>query len=174
MENLGRRTTDLELELIAQRDAADAMTQLTASRICEQARRLAEREYETERLQAALDAARRAEAGLRYELTQVEERRMLESKAALAEKAALEIQVARLQLDREQRQLEAATGAQAGGTTNGHGVTDESHVVRLDPILMREPRPRGDRAAASGRELAGTLRARAGGRRPLNRTRPLG
>jgi chromosome segregation ATPase len=146
-QHLDRRAADLEAELIAQREAADALTHITAARICEQARRLADQEHETERLQAALDAARRAEAGLRYELTRVEERRMLESRAALAEKAALEIQVARLQLDREQRQLEVANGTHAHGATNRHGAPDETHVVRLDPIVMRERRARDEPAA---------------------------
>jgi chromosome segregation ATPase len=146
-EGLDRRAADLEAELIAQREAADALTHITAARICEQARRLADQEHEVERLQAGLDAARRAEAGLRYELTRVEERRMLESRAALAEKAALEIQVARLQLDREQRQLEVANGTHAHGATNGHGVPDETHVVRLDPIVMRERRAREETTA---------------------------
>lgn len=146
-QHLGQRIGDLEAELIAQRDAAEALTHLTASRICDQARRLAEHEYETERLHAALDAARRAEAGLRYELTRVEERRMLETKAALAEKAALEIQVARLQLDREQRHLEAASGGHTSGATNGHGAPAEPHVVRLDPMAMRERRGREEPAA---------------------------
>jgi chromosome segregation ATPase len=146
-DDLDRRAADLEAELIAQREAADALTHITAARVCEQARRLAEQEHEVERLQAALDAARRAEAGLRYELTRVEERRMLESRAALAEKAALEIQVARLQLDREQRQLEVANGTHANGATNRHGAPDETHVVRLDPIAMRERRAREEPAA---------------------------
>jgi hypothetical protein len=141
-----RRAADLAAELIAQREAADALSQITAARICEQARRLAEQEHEVERLQAALDAAHGAEAGLRYELTRVEERRMLESKAALAEKAALEIQVARLQLDREQRHLEAAHGAHASGATNGHGAPAEPHVVRLDPIVVRERHAREETA----------------------------
>ena len=56
---------------------------------------LAEHEYETQRVQTALDAARRAEAGLRYELT-------------------------------------------------------EPHVVRLDPIAMRERRTREDNAPHPG------------------------
>jgi chromosome segregation ATPase len=146
-EDLDHHAADLEAELIAQREAADALTHLTAARICEQARRLADQEHEVERLQTALDAARRAEAGLRYELTRVEERRMIESRAALAEKAALEIQVARLQLDREQRQLEVATGTHANGATNGHGAPAEPHVVRLDPIVMRERRAREEPAA---------------------------
>jgi chromosome segregation ATPase len=146
-QDLGQRIGDLEAELIAQRDAADALTHLTASRICDQARRLAEHEYESERLHTALDAARRAEAGLRYELTKVEERRMLESKAALAEKAALEIQVARLQLDREQRHLEAANGGHANGAASGHGAPADPHVVRLDPMAARERRAREEPAA---------------------------
>jgi hypothetical protein len=72
---------------------------------------------------------------------------MLESKAALAEKAALEIQLARLQLDREQRHLEAADGTHADSATNGHGAPADPHVVRLDPIVMRERRIRDETAA---------------------------
>lgn len=146
-EGLDSRAADLAAEVAAQREAVDALTRMTAARISEQARRLAQQEHEVERLRADLDAARRGEAGLRYELTRVEERRMLESKAALADKTALEMQLARLRLDREQQQLEAASGAHAGGATSGHGAPDEPHVVRLEPIAIRERRAREESAA---------------------------
>ncbi len=141
-EELGRRVGELQAELIARQQAADTLAQLSAARISDQARRLAEHESETARLRAALDEARRAEAGLRYELTRIEERRMLESKASLAERAALEIQVARLQLDREQRQMEATHGSHRNGITHGHGAASEPPAPRLDPPVKRERRAR--------------------------------
>jgi hypothetical protein len=108
VENLGRRVADLEIELIAQRNAAEALSKVTADRFSDQARVLAERGYEADRLQVALDAAHRAEASLRYETAQAEERRMSENKAAAAEKATLEAQIAQLKLERQQSQAELA------------------------------------------------------------------
>ncbi len=67
---------------------------------------------------------------------------MLEGKAALAQNAALEIQVARLQLDREQRQMEAAHGPHRNGVAHGHGAPSEPHAARLDPPVKRERRAR--------------------------------
>ena len=104
--NLGRRVADLEIELIAQRNAAEALSKVTADRFSGQARLLAEREYEADRLQVALDAAHRAEAGLRYELARLEELRLTETKAAAGEKATQEMQIAQLRLDRQQLQWE--------------------------------------------------------------------
>ena len=106
VENLGRRVADLEIELIAQRNAAEALSKVTADRYSDQARLLAERGYEADRLQVALDAAHRAEASLRYEIAQLEERLLGERKAAAAEKASLEGQIAQLGLDRQHMQWE--------------------------------------------------------------------
>jgi len=109
VENLGRRIADLESELTAQRNEAEALSKVTADRFGEQARVLAAREYEADRLLIALEGARRAEASLRSELAELEERRVAESKVALADKTSLEMEVARLQLDRQQLQWELAT-----------------------------------------------------------------
>jgi predicted nucleic acid-binding Zn-ribbon protein len=106
VENLGRRLADLEIELITQRNEAEALSKVTADRIGDQARVLAAREYEGDRLRVALESAHRAEAALRYEYAQVEERRLLEGKAALAAKAALEIQVDQLKQERQKLQGE--------------------------------------------------------------------
>src|SRR5262249_38389171 len=108
VENLGRRVADLEIELIAQRNAAEALSKVTADRFSDQARLLAERGYEADRLQVALDPAHRAEASLRYEIAQAEERRLTENKAAAAEKATLEAQITQLTLERQQSQAELA------------------------------------------------------------------
>jgi hypothetical protein len=108
VENLGRRVADLEIELIAQRNAAEALSKVTADRLSDQARLLAERGYEADRLQVALDAAHRAEASLRYEIAQADERRLTESKAAAAEKATLEAEIAQLKLERQYSQAELA------------------------------------------------------------------
>ena len=106
VENLGRRVADLEIELVAQRNDAEALSQVTADRFCDQARSLAAREYEGDRMRIALEGAHRSETSLRSELTQVEEQRLAEAKAALAEKATLETQIAQLQQEREQLQWE--------------------------------------------------------------------
>jgi chromosome segregation ATPase len=101
VENLGRRLADLETELLAQRNEAEALSKVTADRIGEQARVLAAREYESDRLRLALESAHRAEAALRYEYTRIEERRLMENRAALAAKAALEVEVDQLRQERE-------------------------------------------------------------------------
>jgi predicted nucleic acid-binding Zn-ribbon protein len=106
VENLGRRVADLEIELIAQRNEAEALSQVTADRIGDQARVLAARQYESDRLHVALDGAHRAEAALRYEFAKAEERRLLESKAILGEKAALEVKIEQLKQERQQLQGE--------------------------------------------------------------------
>jgi hypothetical protein len=108
VENLGRRVADLEIELIAQRNAAEALSKVTADRFIDQARLVAERGYEADRLQVALDAAHRAEASLRYEIARLEERRLTENKETAAEKATLETQIAQLKLERQQSQAELA------------------------------------------------------------------
>ncbi len=129
VENLGRRLADLEIELIAQRNEAEALSKVTADRICDQARILAAREYEGDRLRVALEGAHRAEAALRYEYAQVEERRLLESKAALAAKAALEVQVDQLKQDRQklQGELQALRRHAEGSQAN----------ERVESALMR-------------------------------------
>jgi chromosome segregation ATPase len=106
VENLGRRVADLEIELIGQRNEAEALSQVTADRVGEQARLLAARQYESDRLRVTLEGAHRAEAALRYEFSQTEERRLLESKAALAAKATLEVQIDQLKQERQQLQGE--------------------------------------------------------------------
>src|SRR5262249_715016 len=66
LEDLGRRIAGLEIELIAQRNAAETLSRVTADRLADQTRLLAERAYEADRMQVALDAAHRAEASLRF------------------------------------------------------------------------------------------------------------
>jgi hypothetical protein len=126
VENLGRRVADLEIELIAQRNAAEALSKVTADRFSDQARLLAERGYEADRLQVALDAAHRAEASLRYEIAQLEERRLTDTKAAAADKADLEGQLAQLTALRRD-----ATSAQAAERV-------ESAMMRKRIVEMSE------------------------------------
>jgi len=129
VENLGHRVANLELELLAQRNESEALGKVTADRICDQARVLAAREYESDRLRVALESAYRAEAALRYEYGQVEERRLLESKAALAAQAALEVQVGQLEQERQglQGELQALRRQAASAQAN----------ERIESALMR-------------------------------------
>jgi len=104
------------------------------------------------RLQVALDAGQRAEASLRYEIAQLEERRLIESKAAAAERANREGQIAQLMLDRQQLQWELAAlrcgpasghateqvGAHDGGTMNGRGTQAEPQSAKRERISLRE------------------------------------
>src|SRR5205807_4139603 len=85
--------------------------------------------YEADRLQVALDAAHRAEASLRYEIAKVDECRMTDNKAAAAEKATLEAQIAQLKLERQQSQAElAALRRDAAGSQAAERV--ESAMLR--------------------------------------------
>jgi chromosome segregation ATPase len=137
VENLGRRVADLEIELIAQRNAAEALSKVTADRFSNQARLLAERGYEADRLQVALDAAHRAEASLRYEITKLEERLVTENKAAAAEKAALEGQITQLDLERQHLQWElTALRRDAAGVQAAEQV--ESAMMRKRIVEMSE------------------------------------
>ena len=137
VDNLGRRVADLEIELIAQRNAAEALSKVTADRFIDQARLVAERGYEADRLQVALDAAHRAEASLRYEIALVEERRLTENKAAAAAEATLEAQIAQLKLERQQSQAElAALRRDAAGSDAVERV--ENAMMRKRIIAMSE------------------------------------
>jgi hypothetical protein len=142
-EDLGRRVADLQLELAAQRNATDTLNKISAERLCEHARLLSVHEHEVDRLRSALDIAQRAEAGLRYELAQIEERRAIESEATLAEKATVEIQIAQLQLDRQQLQWELAATRRDARTAsrNPFGAVDDIEV------FMRELRTDGGSAS---------------------------
>src|SRR5262249_20851039 len=169
--NLGRRVADLEIELIAQRNAAEALSKVTADRFIGQARLLAEREYEADRLQIALDAAHRAEASLRYELAQGEERRLIDSKAVADEKAALEMQIAQLRLDRQQLQWEVsalrrdAASAQAAEQVESAMMRKRINEVSEQVALLRTavqpaaaPGPEHDAGAtADGARSGGTM-----------------
>jgi chromosome segregation ATPase len=137
VENLGRRVADLEIELIAQRNAAEALSKVTADRLSDQARLLAERGYEADRLQVALDAAHRAEASLRYEIAQLEERRLTDTKAAAADKADLEGQLAQLKLDRQQLQWEL-TALRRDATSAQAAERVESAMMRKRIVEMSE------------------------------------
>ena len=137
VENLGRRVADLEIELIAQRNAAEALSKVTADRFSDQARLLAERGYEADRLQVALDAAHRAEASLRHEITKLEERLVAENKAAAAEKAALDGQITQLNLERQHLQWElTALRRDAAGAQAAEQV--ESAMMRKRIVEMSE------------------------------------
>ena len=137
VENLGRRVADLEIELIAQRNAAEALSKVTADRYGDQARLLAERGYEADRLQVALDAAHRAEASLRHEITRLEERLFADNKAAAAEKATLDGQIAQLNLERQHLQWElTALRRDAASTQAAEQV--ESAMMRKRIVEMSE------------------------------------
>jgi hypothetical protein len=137
LENLGRRVADLEIELIAQRNAAEALSKVTADRYGDQARLLAERGYEADRLQVALDAAHRAEASLRHEIAALEQRLVAETKAAAAEKATLEAQLAQLNLDRQHLQWEL-TGLRRDAASAHAADKVESAMMRKRVVEMSE------------------------------------
>jgi chromosome segregation ATPase len=135
VENLGRRLADIEIELIAQRNEAEALAKVTAERIGEQARVLAAREYEGDRLRVALESAYRADAALRYEFAQVEERNLSEGKVALAAKAVLEVEVGQLRQERLQLQAELRElRRQMGNSQASERAESASMRTRIDTV----------------------------------------
>ncbi|MET0443382.1 MAG: hypothetical protein ABWY35_01960 [Pseudorhodoplanes sp.] len=73
VENLGRRTSQLEQQLVAQSTEAELLGKRAAeldSRVTEQGRVLVEREYENDRLKSELESARQTLNDLRQEISE--------------------------------------------------------------------------------------------------------
>jgi chromosome segregation ATPase len=118
LDELGARTSDLERELVVQTAEAEVMSRRVhelESRLGDQGRILAEREFEVERLRGEIDAARKIESDLRAELDKAGTRssgavekfrsdiRQLEAQlaAALAERTKLQGEVATMRREAE-------------------------------------------------------------------------
>lgn len=111
LEVLNARTNELERQLLAQTTEAELLgrrVQELEARLGDQGRRLAERDYEIERLAGEADAARRIESDLRGELAVAGRRSIATIQELKSEIAQLESQLAAAVDDRGQLQAEIA------------------------------------------------------------------
>ena len=116
---LGNRISELERQLVAQTTEAEILerrVQELLTRVDEQNRFLAEREYASDQLRTEAQAAHKIEADIRAELADTENRRKVMTEALRAEKALVEEQLrqaqderAKLQRDMETMRREAET-----------------------------------------------------------------
>ena len=109
VENLGRRTGQLEQQIVSQVAAAESLerrAQELEARIGDQGRKLAEREYECDQLRAELDKARQAEAYLRSDLSAAQDRHYDATKGLRSEKLLLEKQLEQAFEERAKLQAE--------------------------------------------------------------------
>jgi chromosome segregation ATPase len=111
LEGLNIRTNELERQLLAQTTEAELLSrrvQELEARLGDQGRRLAERDYEIERLSGESDAARRIESELRGELTIAGRRSITTIEELKVEIAQLEARLAAALDEREQLRGEIA------------------------------------------------------------------
>src|ERR1043166_1990509 len=105
---LGNRISELERQLVAQTTEAEILerrVQELLTRVDEQNRFLAEREYASDQLRTEAQAAHKIEADIRAELADTENRRKVMTEALRAEKALVEEQLRQAQDERAKLQL---------------------------------------------------------------------
>jgi len=149
VENLGQRITSLEQQLLAQRTESDLLGKRAAeldTQIAEQARLLASREYECERLKAELENARRTGFHLREEIASSSSQLKETIRNLTAEKDVL------------QRELGVAIGERSKLQTELGAIKREAEASwaaeRVENALLRE---RINDVAAEVVKLAVTL-----------------
>jgi predicted RNase H-like nuclease (RuvC/YqgF family) len=109
--SLGARTVELERQLVAQTaetDLLDKRVQELETRLADQGRLIAEREYEIQRLRNEAEAARNTESDLRGELFTADRRTAAVAEKYKAEIAQIEAQLAAAIADRGKLQTELA------------------------------------------------------------------
>jgi len=149
LDNLAARTSELERQLVVQTAEAEVLSrrvQELETRLGEQGRLLAEREFEIDRLNGELEAARGVEAELRGELFNAGSRSNSAANKFRTDIAQLEAQLAAAQLDRANLQREVATMKREAETTWA--------AERVENALLRE---RINDVAAEVARLTATL-----------------
>jgi DNA repair exonuclease SbcCD ATPase subunit len=109
--SLGARTVELERQLVAQTaetELLDKRVQELETRLADQGRLIAEREYEIQRLRNEAEAARNTESDLRGELFTADRRTAAVAEKYKAEIAQIEAQLAAAIADRGKLQTELA------------------------------------------------------------------
>jgi chromosome segregation ATPase len=112
VENLANRTAQLERQLVVQTTEAEILgrrVQELETRLGDQGRLLAEREYELDRLRAEIEAARKNESDLRAELAATAGRGSIAADKYRADIGTLEAQLASAVEERGKLQREVAT-----------------------------------------------------------------
>jgi chromosome segregation ATPase len=133
VENLGSRVAELERQLIAQTTEAEILSHRVAeqeSRLAEQGRLLAEREYECDRLRTELDANKKTEVDLRCELAETVERSRSSSDDLRTERSLLENQLEAVKQEREKLKQEITEMKREAETTWA--------AERVENALLRE------------------------------------
>jgi chromosome segregation ATPase len=131
--SLGQRVADFERQLLVQTAEAETLgrrVQDLEKRLGEQSRALAEREFETNQLKAALAAARKVEGDLRAELAEIDRRHNAATEGLRTAKEAAEGRLRGAQEERAQMQHELA------GLKRQAESTWESE--RVESALLRE------------------------------------
>ncbi len=148
-EQLGARVGDLERLLIAQKTEAELMgrrvTELN-SRLDEQSRFLAEREFDADRLRNEAAAAKRTESELRAALAEADNRHEIATHAIRSENASVDEQLKQSQDERVKLQREIAVMKQDAEKTWAN--------ERVENALLRE---RINDVAAEVARLTATL-----------------
>jgi chromosome segregation ATPase len=133
VDNLGSRVGELERHLIAQTTETEILgrrAQDLENRLTEQARRLAEREYEITQLRGELEHARKIEEDLRAELAAIEGRHGTALDNLRADKATIEDKL-------RQAEAEQARAQQEIGLMR-HDAETSWAAERMENALLRE------------------------------------
>ncbi len=104
VENLGRRVSELEQALIAQKTEAEILgrrAQDLEARLGEQSRLLAEREFELKQLRAQIETARKTESDLRTAIAEIDGRTSTATEKLRAENARLQTEADRMKDERD-------------------------------------------------------------------------
>ena len=104
VENLGRRVSELEQALVAQKTEAEILgrrAQDLENRLGEQSRLLAEREFELKQLNAQIETARKTESDLRTAIAEIGGRTSAATEKLRAENARLQTETDRMKDERD-------------------------------------------------------------------------
>ena len=110
--NLANRVAELERQLVAQTTEAEILgrrAQELETRLADQGRLLAERDYQCDQMRTQLDAVRKTEADLRAELGEIGRRHRAELDNVKKEKTVAEEQLDRVREERAQLHREIAS-----------------------------------------------------------------
>jgi chromosome segregation ATPase len=109
VDSFNARVGELERQLVAQTTEAEILGRRAhdlESRLTEQGRRLAEREYDVTQLRSELQHAREAEQALRHELDTIEQRHGSATERLLSEKSTIESELTRAQSEQGNLRLQ--------------------------------------------------------------------
>ena len=145
VENLATRTAQLERQLVVQTTEAEVLhkrVQELESKLGDQGRALAEREYEVDRLRGDIEAARKIESDLRVELASSTGHSTFAATEALrSEKSLVDTQLERAREDRAKLQREIATMKRDAEATWAAERVENARPARAHQRRRRRSRP---------------------------------